>query len=359
LGVQLALQDAGCMDISFMYGGEEETWRRRLVSLRAADAKAQIEQLIAEEVLTTWPHAGFFRPTALSCMPSSSKADQLWISGPYSAFQTVIPEISSKPLEMAPLPRTSVPAGTVAMCKPVQAVHAGTSDWSECLLGRLVEGGLAVWRHSEPSLSATILPFEGRPWTVMSGAILRCNALVGQARFARAGDDAWCLVLAGWDGQLIPVAVLPLGAGGGREPAIAPGTAVRPRFDVPVAEEPSSAAAGHELADVPTLHLDPSTGRLHALLRRRRHLGGGGGAEVQAWGLTGEQRSLGRWQLPASFSADASRSGSSSSSSSSTATSFQPAALCTTSSGGLLLAGVSGEQMVPQLFRLTSAGTLF
>lgn len=328
LGVQLALQDAGWMDISFMYGGTDDfDWRRRLAS-----QKAQPELLIAEKVEAIWPHAGFFRPVALSCVPLPGHTDRLLIAGPYSVYESTVSLASSASLQMAPMPRASLPVGTAVLCKRLEVDLENASDSPECMLGLLTEGGLAVWQFGDARSSATILPVEGQPWKSMTGSVLRCDRLGYQA--APAEDQAfWCLVLAGWDGERIPVAVVPLGVGSGEKFAIAAGAAVRPRFDVPLELGPPSAA----LDVPPALHLDPGTGRLLALLR-----GHGKATELQAWDLAGEQRSLGRRQLPASLAGDDSD--------------FDAVACCMATSGGLLLAGISGEERMPQLLRLKSAG---
>jgi len=87
----------------------------------------------------------------------------------------------------------------------------------------------------------------------------------------------WCLLMAGWDGLLLPVAAVPLNYMPAQLQVV--GRHVRPAFDVPLpsVEPPPTVKA---------LHLEPRSARLWVILDS---------GELMAWNLLQAQR-LGSWR---------------------------------------------------------------
>merc|ERR1712129_109925 len=122
----------------------------------------------------------------------------------------------------------------------------------------------------------------------------------------------WCLLLAGWDGLLLPVAAVPLNYMSGQLTLV--GRHVRPAFDVPlpVVDPPPTVKA---------LHLEPQSARLWVILDS---------GELLAWNLLQRQR-LGSWrpQWPVASAGGA----------------FQPMAICEDSSSRQILVLSRGSRL--------------
>eukprot|EP00931_Biecheleriopsis_adriatica_P090603 TRINITY_DN64565_c0_g1_i2.p1 TRINITY_DN64565_c0_g1~~TRINITY_DN64565_c0_g1_i2.p1 ORF type:complete len:958 (+),score=196.17 TRINITY_DN64565_c0_g1_i2:92-2965(+) len=106
----------------------------------------------------------------------------------------------------------------------------------------------------------------GSPWLRVAGALLQCSDVKHLGGVDDALDSSWCLLLAGWDGQSLPVAMVPLDR-------LEEGTLLQPLFDVLANKQQAwaaggncSAAAGSEAArQVSGLGLEPASGNLWVL----------------------------------------------------------------------------------------------
>jgi hypothetical protein len=162
-----------------------------------------------------WPHEAFFEPVAMSCLPAKG----MLISSPFRQFGTDVP-IANRPLKLTGLPDTTFPASAVAVCG-----HAG-EDTPNCLMVLLGASGLSVWPIGHSEEEKVVLPFTTKPWQLVSGAITRCGN--SDTVLPELEHFEWCLFLAGWDGNTIPLALVPLVKGHPKAGAITP------YFDIPV-----------------------------------------------------------------------------------------------------------------------------
>eukprot|EP00971_Amphidinium_carterae_P027652 544689-Amphidinium_carterae.1 len=74
------------------------------------------------------------------------------------------------------------------------------------LHGQLIS--IAAWGGST-SRYATTLRVHGDPWRRLAGAVVHCDVVPHLIPRQDMDASKWCLVLAGWDGRGIPIAVLP------------------------------------------------------------------------------------------------------------------------------------------------------
>lgn len=252
-----------------------------------------------------FPRGAFFRVAGLSCLPGASaeqvlvtsEAGQLYRAGAMAATAEAAADAAEvnataarRPRRLEALGASSYPSGTVALCPDVESV---TADGNSCLAGQLTEGGIAFWQLGGQHAEAVELPVEGRRWQLLAGAMVPCEGVAGlmvglDDSLPRLGGQGlgWCLLLAGWDGEQLPVAALRLPRGLGTLPA--PTAVVSPALDAPLSALRSLPAEGGEgpLA----LSLEPRRGRLWALLSS---------GELQVWELLGDEpQSLGRWAPP-------------------------------------------------------------
>eukprot|EP00928_Gymnodinium_smaydae_P028030 TRINITY_DN21492_c0_g1_i1.p1 TRINITY_DN21492_c0_g1~~TRINITY_DN21492_c0_g1_i1.p1 ORF type:complete len:1106 (+),score=213.40 TRINITY_DN21492_c0_g1_i1:79-3318(+) len=314
-------------------------------------------------VVDAWPHGSYSEPVSVTCLPDSSGVvvgvgQLLYAAHPADDEERQRPP-SGRPLRLQrrPLPRHRFPSGAVPLCaSSAGTVASGASDL--CLFGTLTAGGrgVALWRFGASTASdgtggdaSVVLPIQGGgpAWRRFAGAVFRCGELeasllprtapaVVRDDWGRSGE--WCLLLAGWDGQRLPVAVVRLPGAPSEPPAR--GAQVAAYFDLPLppaaapppaAKSPaapgaaavaplsrrsaarsrrrlaasSAAVGGREQgtvcaaavaarrgsteaarANVSAMHLDPGSGRLWAALED--------GTSLQAWDLKA-LRSLGRW----------------------------------------------------------------
>jgi len=274
------------------------------------------QELSFEDVQVDWPHGTFFRPQGLFCNPSDGSGELL-IRSPFAIYSTLALSslhsaaarsgetswFSSPPRTQATLveiDRSRLPLSTVSLCIPEAGYTGSGSDegarlaWSSCLLaapsgepaGRLGGSGIVVWPFGTDRFGsdAATLPLDGQPWKLLAGAVVRCSDVATLLEKSPRLSDSldvlpiWCLLLAGWDGEMLPVAAVPLPDGSSLRPPVA-GMRIMPCLDAPLSLSPLS-------EEVVALHLDPRRGRLWALLS---------GGELESWDLLGPSpRNLGR-----------------------------------------------------------------
>ncbi|CAE7373427.1 GIP [Symbiodinium natans] len=234
-----------------------------------------------EHLEVEWPHGIFFRPQGLLC-PSSGL---FHVASPFAVYAGVAQDESTT-LRLDEVWRGRLPS--------IGAACAG--GFAHCLLLSPAADRIEVWH---PGHARAALALAGQPpWLQVTGSITRCEQLATLLPQGSLTD--WCLLLAGWDGRLIPVAAVPLpdelGLG------VPEPTKLQPGLDAPL-QDPSKAVAA--------LHME-QRGVLWALLST---------GDVESWDLL-TSHSFGRWR--ASFADSAS---------------FQPIAMCKDPSLGYLVLG--------------------
>merc|ERR1712048_847569 len=174
-----------------------------------------------------WPPFGsFFQPTSLTLLPPQSQEESLdsfgsdlvgLLIGSATVIYKAQPSSTASGVgaEAVPLrvatPREAFPAGAVALCG---------SAGSLCLWGTLEHDKLVVWPFGQSKTRTNVtLRVEGdRPWLHFAGAVVPCRRvsplLMPGSSLATGGElDKRCLVLAGWDGESVPVAAVKLPSG--------------------------------------------------------------------------------------------------------------------------------------------------
>jgi len=304
-GVMALLKELHMYQVDFQQHPGHE---RRLQCAAGSGMGLEFEELAAE-----WPQGSFFRPQGLWC-PSSTPGE-VWVGSPSAVYSG---SAAGGQVRLTQIASAQLPPSASVLCPPSE-VGGMSSD--ACLLASVGDGGLWIWpmgHHRGGPLAVNLL-LESAPWQSVAGGVVHCNAT---ARLL-PGDDVggateWCLVLAGWDGELLPVAVVPLPGGPGSPPRA--GSVVRPGLDVPLA--PGRAYLGGTRA----LHFEPRSGRLWALLP---------GGEIEAWELL-STRPLGHWPSPRWPAASSAAS---------------VVALCAHAAGGELFALARGGASGPRLLR--------
>ncbi|CAE7764348.1 GIP [Symbiodinium sp. CCMP2456] len=249
-----------------------------------------------DQMAIDWPHGSFFRPQGLLC-PS----DQAFlVASPFAVYAASAKAAGAG--EAAADGSLSVRLDEVWRGRLPAVGSACAGSFAQCLLFAPAEGRIEVWRPGHPR-SALALEDQA-PWLRVAGSITTCKQVATLLPEEASADS--CLLLAGWDGRLIPVAAIPLAGHIEEEGGLhLEPTKLQPGLDAPL-QDPSKAVAA--------LHMERG-GRLWALLAS---------GDVEAWDLL-SSRSLGRWR--ARFDA-----------------SFQPIAMCQDSTYGFLVLGhnVSG-----------------
>lgn len=268
-----------------------------------------VERVFFEPVEVEWPHGQFFRPQGLACPPDGN--GELILESPFGLFAAN--SSGSSAMRVEELDRVRVPQSTVILCAPHSEAPALQSRLESCLMAAPSPEGLVIWQgRQDQGTQSVVLPWDGPPWRLLAGTILNC-AQVKDLLLERHWAGSWCILLAGWDGELLPIAALRLPVGPVRLPP--EGTRVSPIFDAPFAiADPAGVAA---------LHVEPRRGRLWAALSD---------GDLEAWDLL-EFSALGRYssQWPAQVK-------------------LRPLALCEDESRGLLVLGRS-DGAGPALFR--------
>ena len=225
-----------------------------------------------------WPHGIFFRPQGLLC-PSGL----FHVASPFAVYAGVQDDGATR-MRLDEVWRGRLPLLSAACA----------SDFARCLLLAPAEDRIEVWHLGHPRVALTLA--DHTPWLRVAGGITSCSQVAALLPEDAVAD--WCLLLAGWDGRLIPVAAVPLPDKlGVPEP-----TKLQPALDAPL-QDPSKA--------VVALHME-QRGVLWALLST---------GELEAWDLL-TSRSLGLWRT--SFS---------------DASGFRPIAMCKDSNLGFLVLG--------------------
>lgn len=220
-----------------------------------------------EEIHADWPHGSFFRPQGLFC--TRSKGDDLFVASPFAVYAVEIMEN----VELREVSRSRIPAKTTAACSVEP-----TTGIKGCLLLAVSANGLDVWQAGSARSLATTVPLDdGGSWKLVAGAVLRCSHMDKLLTAEELDIASWCLLLAGWDGNMIPVAAIPLSHGSDSPPAV--GAVIRPGLDAPFHRSDAKQA-------VVAMHLQPTHGRLWAVLST---------GEVEAWNLLAAY-SYGRWR---------------------------------------------------------------
>eukprot|EP00928_Gymnodinium_smaydae_P033869 TRINITY_DN2413_c0_g2_i3.p1 TRINITY_DN2413_c0_g2~~TRINITY_DN2413_c0_g2_i3.p1 ORF type:complete len:985 (-),score=134.72 TRINITY_DN2413_c0_g2_i3:327-3281(-) len=265
--------------------------------------------------LREWPNNSLSSPTSVACLPEpagllmGSQSLHIQARLDHDVLRNDVVGGSSLWVTKT-LPRRRFPAGAAALCaSSVGTTSAGAADL--CLWGALENDGIALWPFGttrENNTAAVVLPIGGNgpPWQHLAGATIRCEDardLVSNLKSINAtlwssarGTESvqWCLVLAGWDGEGIPVAVLPLPVSPSEAPL--PGTSIIPYFEIPVRVSANLQARKNNcqgldtaprVASIVDMHVESRTGRLWALLE---------GGEIQAWSLVRMKR-VGRWRI--------------------------------------------------------------
>ncbi|CAJ1386195.1 unnamed protein product [Effrenium voratum] len=211
-------------------------------------ARQLTESLRLQELPVHWPNGSFFVADGLSC------SSGLVISSPTGLF------LGSEEGRLELLAPRAVP---------------GLAMLGEDLLAP-ARGGLQFWslRDLQQGLAGEYLPLDGgADWKMVAGGLVECQEvppLVGTSREGR------CLLLAGWDGEMLPVAVLPGCAGCGARQLLRAAKEVRPSLAAPL--PPAESAQG-----VQAIHIEGT--QLWALLS----------GHLQAWDLASPRS--GRWVL--------------------------------------------------------------
>eukprot|EP00913_Durusdinium_trenchii_P016736 g15732.t1 len=215
-----------------------------------------------------WPHPAVFRAEVMHCRSAASGFPDLFLGTAYQLFK-VIPNATlsqTRRLGLEALSAQSFPASSVLLCGENQV---------ECLQASLTDRALHLIR--------------GAPWRRVAGVQVPCKNVEALLTASQPGRlDGRCLLLAGWDGSRLPVAIL-------RWPVEGPWKAVSPIFDVPLKignrkkATPGEAQVcqAQEKRQVLSMSLEPQALRLWALA----------GQELWGWDLL-SGRVLGHWPLP-------------------------------------------------------------
>eukprot|EP00931_Biecheleriopsis_adriatica_P076169 TRINITY_DN49904_c0_g1_i1.p1 TRINITY_DN49904_c0_g1~~TRINITY_DN49904_c0_g1_i1.p1 ORF type:complete len:1178 (+),score=234.49 TRINITY_DN49904_c0_g1_i1:92-3535(+) len=263
-----------------------------------------IEDWKFEHVDVDWPHGSFFRPQGLYCV-SSSTAD-FFVASPFAVYASRL-SVGAEPVQLEEVSRWRMPRSSAAC--------AGLPGLQGCLLVAAGQDSLEVWPAVSSRLgpdTVTLKSADGAPWKLVAASAVHCESVARLLPSEEVGVAEWCLLLAGWDGSMLPVAAVPLPRGPGSPPMA--DAVVRAGLDVPLEADDAKKGVPGVLA----LHLEPTEGRLWALLST---------GDIEAWDLLGSH-SHGRWrpEWPAAFG-----------------TGFQPVAICEDSSLGVLVLSHSGR----------------
>eukprot|EP00933_Yihiella_yeosuensis_P033052 TRINITY_DN26763_c0_g1_i1.p1 TRINITY_DN26763_c0_g1~~TRINITY_DN26763_c0_g1_i1.p1 ORF type:complete len:1057 (+),score=180.41 TRINITY_DN26763_c0_g1_i1:120-3173(+) len=351
-----------------------------------------------ESVQVQWPHRSFFQPEVLSWMPSVTRASSststpnssaakqlpsgtgaglLLIGSEFAHYRlTGMASSSPEPLvleEFYPLQNMAVdghgstsslpPPGAIAICGHV--CFLGTPSQEEGLLTFWPlnqDGGQGLCPEPLKGVSLRLAPLRGgraaRPWRLLSGLVTQCDDFEF-VREATRHRSTWCLLLAGWDGERLPIAMVPLIDG----PCLMPaqGMTIRPLFSVPLgtsshrrvnrrnADSGGGSVSGGVVGDgvgntvgadgdIISLDVAAQAGKLD-LSQKSIHLWGlFENGELWSWDLL-QPKVLGRWNLdlPKSLGED-----------------FQISSLCEDEDRRILLVAGWGATAGPQLLEAQS-----
>ncbi|CAK9042336.1 unnamed protein product [Durusdinium trenchii] len=264
------------------------------------------ESLPLTNVPAQWPHSTFFHPAALYCQAgdANSSTASIIIESPYMQYQVHFDAFSTA--QFSPVSMDSFPGMLLLDC------GAGG-----CSTAELQDGGrvLALKWGADSGLTQH-LPIQGQPWMKLAGTKLPCASIKLLLSDQSGGKADLCYLLAGWDGQHIPLVALEVA----NQSVLT--HEVRPRVDAPLGLAQGFASPEGFSCGLIALHMSRNIrggARLWALLPGR----------VEAWDLSSLE-ALGAWKMESSEPT------------------FQPTSLCEVD-GRLLLSGF--VQQEPHLFR--------
>lgn len=248
---------------------------------------------------------------------------ELAVGSPFALYSLRIPpggfseaETNRGVTRLRRLGTAGLPPSTAAICESgVRNVSTENDTFTRideeppivsCVLVAPAAGGVVLWPASSDGghlgANATILPVEVSPWRLSTGASIPCDSLSQLLPAWQRGKAASCLVLAGWDGSAIAVAVLPLVEGRVLHDQLGTVRTSRAAAEQRAAVAPlQPTVIAKRRVGVVALHLEPSRGRLWVVLDSM---------ELEAFDIV-SARSLGRrrprWPLasPEDFHADA------------------------------------------------------
>lgn len=222
-----------------------------------------------EELPVEWPNGTFFVPDGLA----SCNTDMV-VSSALGLFLAATPPME-EPVRLAPLvasPRAS-PSVSTALGQDDDLVLLGIGD-----------GMLNYWelRQLQQGLPPSRLSVDGGTdgWQLLAAGMASCGdltALLPPSWRLSANADALCMVMAAWDGEMLPLAALPGSAHSTALQLLKDATEVRPALTAPL-------PLAESLEGVDGLHLRGA--RLWAWLRS---------GTLQVWDLK-QTRSLKRWR---------------------------------------------------------------
>lgn len=254
------------------------TPQRRLNAWATWDGLSALREDAEEVPVVAWPRGAFGAPFALSCLPGglmiSGTEEPFWAAWPVGPPRsTSLPQLEFSSASLPPGPR-------VAFCGAVDAPCFLAAPWTG---GNGPEIAIALWELSldlgaplgpenvpEPALFALDGSWA-RPWLLITGGTVLCNE-VRHWLLDETHTSSWCLLLAGWDGARLPVAVVPLQAGRlPRRGLVSPAFAIRLPGSAQRKCEASSSCSHWTRSEISAIHLDSARYSLLALQDGRLH----------------------------------------------------------------------------------------
>jgi hypothetical protein len=249
------------------------------INIQVEDRRLDGSTLSLEHVDVKWPHGSYFRPDTISCLPDGA----LLLGSPFLQYTAI--STQDDRLMLRALASTIMPSKAVVACAVPKDNYTGYTP--PCLVMLPGKGGLSIWQwvsmenHSEE----VYLSFPGMSWTSVSGGIMHCANLESLYEIVpEAQGTEWCLVVTGWDGNTIPLAVAPLFSGMPKRGPLAPYFAIPMTWGV----EQNGQSASQNLADqqLISLHLESYGSRLWLLA----------GSDVHLWDVQ-KLMKLGKWAI--------------------------------------------------------------
>lgn len=194
-GVMVLLKELGLVQVDFQQG--------------SARALAAAEPLVLEEVRLDWPNGTLFLPAMLHC-PASS-VEPLLLASPTSLFLgSHLPQIPTVPVQFEFLAAVRLPQGATWLSTGEGRGHTGLerlallAPGKACL--RLWSAG-ALLAGSEPHH----IPLDGgADWQIVAAGLVPCISLRSLVPDGPVDEADLCVAVAGWDGEMLPIAVIPL-----------------------------------------------------------------------------------------------------------------------------------------------------
>lgn len=187
-----------------------------------------------EVVHTSWPTPDLFVPEGLQCLPGSAGELTLLVQTRSQTYR-LLEGAEGRSWELS---TEKLPASSALACLP--GWSAAPSNSSCFTVSPQQDATLQLSLVAPSSWRETVtLPLLGRPWRFAAGAVVTCEG-VSELLFPDPAQETaaeWCLLLAGWDGEHIPVAALRLPPGDSLQLPLAKAL-VRPAFDAPLALQP-------------------------------------------------------------------------------------------------------------------------